>query len=239
LMPSLVRISDIGLYLRCPRLVYFDSLGTLHRKNNPEQLLLRSLMLGLSGEADLEGQLRESLARLEMELPLIYDIEREEIGPACRELEEMIIEIAQGLSPYLDLILPSSVEVDLRSEKLRLSGRLDRLAPGCTPSLIRTGQAPDEGVWKRDRLMLAGYALLLAETHGKKTNHGLVEYPRSGLVRLVQIHSIDRARVLRIRDRVRLIREGQLPDRPEDAHCDGCQARELCETRHSLASKFF
>jgi len=238
-MPSLVRISDIGLYLRCPRLVYFDSLGKLPRENNPEQLLLRSLMLGLSGEADLEGQLRESLARLELELPLIYEIEPEELGSACRELEERIAEIAQGLSHQLDLILPSSVEVDLRSEKLRLSGRLDRLAPGCTPSLIRTGQAPQDGVWKRDRLMLAGYALLLAETHGKRINRGLVEFPRSGLVRPVQIHSIDRARVLRIRDRVRQIKDGQLPDRPEDARCDGCQAREHCETRHSLASKFF
>jgi len=238
-MPPLVRISDIGLYLRCPRLVYFDSLGKLPRKNSPEQLLLRSLMLGLSGEADLEGQLRESLVRLEMELPLIYEIKQEELGPACRELENKIAEIAQGLSPHLDLILPSSVEVDLRSEKLRLSGRLDRLAPGCTPSLIRTGQAPDEGVWKKDRLMLAGYALLLAETYGKRINRGLVEYPRSGIIRPVQIHSIDRARVLRIRDRVRLIHEGQLPDRPEDARCIDCRTRENCETRHSLASKFF
>jgi CRISPR-associated exonuclease Cas4 len=196
-------------------------------------------MLGLFGEADLEGQLRESLARLELELPLIYEIKQEELAPACRELETKIAEIAKGLSHQLDLILPSSVEVDLRSEKLRLSGRLDRLAPGCTPSLIRTGQAPEEGVWRKDRLMLAGYSLLLAETHGKRIDRGLVEYPRFGLVRPVQIHSIDKARVLRIRDRVRLIREGQLPDRPEDSRCIDCRTRELCETRHSLASKFF
>ncbi len=239
MMSSLVRISDIGLYLRCPRLVYFDSLGKLPRENNPEQLLLRSLMLGLSGEADLEGQLQESLVRLELELPLIYEIRQEELAVACRELETKISEIAQGLSHQLDLILPCDVEVDLRSEKLRLSGRLDRLAPGCTPSLIRTGQAPADGVWKTDRLMLAGYALLLAETNGKRTDRGLVEYPSFGLVRIVQIRSIDRARVLRIRDRVRLIKEGQLPDRPEDARCIDCRTRELCETRHSLASKFF
>ncbi len=196
-------------------------------------------MLGLSDKTDLEDQLRESLASLEVELPLVYEIEAEELGPACREMEHKIAEIAQGLSTQLDLIMPSSVEVDLRSEKLHLSGRLDRLAPGCTPSLIRTGRAPEDGVWKSDRLMLAGYALLLGEDQGKKINRGLVEYPRSGLVRSVQIHSIDKARVLRIRDRVRLIQEGQLPDRPEDARCDGCLAREHCETRHSLASKFF
>jgi hypothetical protein len=39
-----VRISDIGLYLRCPRLVYFDALGSLPRKARPVHLLLRELM---------------------------------------------------------------------------------------------------------------------------------------------------------------------------------------------------
>jgi len=96
-----------------------------------------------------------------------------------------------------------------------------------------------EGVWKRDRLMLAGYSLLLAETYGKRINRGLAEYASSGLVRPVQIHSIDKARVLRIRDRVRLIQQGQLPDKPEDARCVDCLAQKHCETRHSLASKFF
>ncbi len=44
--PLAVRISDIGLYLRCPRMVYFDSLDKLPRRDNPEHLLLRSLKLG-------------------------------------------------------------------------------------------------------------------------------------------------------------------------------------------------
>ena len=101
-MPSLVRISDIGLYLRCPRLVYFDNLGKITRKNNAEQILLRSLMLSLSQESDLESQLKEALSRLEDELPLVYEIEPEELGPACRELEGKISLIAQGLSPYID-----------------------------------------------------------------------------------------------------------------------------------------
>ncbi len=124
--------------------------------------------------------------------------------------------------------------MDLRSERLGLSGRLDRLAPGFTPSLIRTGQAPEDGVWKKDRLMLAGYGMLLGEKHNLRINQGLVEYPRSGLVRQVQIHSVDRARVLRIRDRVRQIKDGQLPDRPENARCDGCTELERCEMKQML-----
>jgi len=196
-------------------------------------------MLSISQKDDLEGQLRESLARLEEELPLVYEIEQHEMEPACRELEGEIAGIAQGLAGQLDLLLPCQAEVDLHSDKLGLSGRLDRLAPDGTPSLIRTGKAPEDGIWKRDRLMLAGYALLLGEKQKTHINQGLVEYPRQGLVRSAEIHSVDRARVLRIRDRIRQIKDGQLPDRPEDAPCQDCEAREICETRHSLASRFF
>jgi len=238
-MPPLVRISDIGLYLRCPRLVYFDNLGKIKRENNAEQILLRSLMLSLSQETDLESQLKEALVRLEEEIPIVYEIGPEDLGQACRELEGKISLIVQGLSPYIDRLFPCEAEVDLRSEKLGLSGRLDRLAPGFTPSLIRTGQAPEDGVWKKDRLMLAGYGMLLGEKHNVRINQGLVEYPRSGLVRQVQIHSVDKARVLRIRDRVRHIKDGRLPDRPENARCDGCTELKRCEMKQTLASRFF
>ncbi len=194
------------------------------------------LSISLSDDRDVEAQLRSTLSRLE----LVYEMEPIKLSPACREMESKIPELACGLAPHLNLLLPSEVEVDLRSDRLGLSGRLDRLVTkGRVPSVIRTGSAPEDGVWKRDRLMLAGYALLLAEKYGEKASRGFVEYPRSAAVREVEIHSVDRSRVLRIRDRVRQIKEGQLPDRPEDARCDGCEVKERCETRHSLASKFF
>lgn len=238
-MPTNVRISDIGLYLRCPRLVYFETLRKMTRKNSAMPILMRSLMLSLSQESDLENQLRETLHRLEEELPLVYEIEVSELEPACRELEDKIALIAQSLAGYIDCLIPFEPEVDLCSEKLGLSGRLDRLAPGVTPSLIRSGRAPENGVWRRDRIAIAGYALLLGERHKIRIDHGLVEYPSSGLIRRVQIHSVDRARVLRIRDRIKQIKEGRLPERPDDSPCQGCMASEICETRQTLASRFF
>jgi CRISPR-associated exonuclease Cas4 len=197
-------------------------------------------MLSISGGTDIEARLREALSRLELELPLVYEIDPVILSPACRDMEERIPELACGLAPHINHLFPSDVEVDLRSDKLGLSGRLDRLVVvGCVPSIIRTGCAPEDGIWKRDRLMLAGYAMLLKEKYGEKVNRGFVEYPRSAAVREVEIHSVDRSRVLRIRDRIRQIKEGQLPDRPQDARCEGCDVLERCETRHSLASKFF
>ena len=239
-MPTNVRISDISLYLRCPRLVYFETLGRMTRKSSAMQLLMRSLMLSLSQESDLESQLRETLHRLEEELPLVYEIEVAELGPACRELEDKMALIAQSLAGYIDCLIPFEADVDLFSERLGMSGRLDRLAPGVTPSLIRSGRAPESGVWKRDRIAIAGYALLLGDMHKIKIDHGLVEYPNSCLIREVMIHSVDRARVLRIRDRIKQIKEGRLPERPNDAPCQRCLALEICETKQqTLASRFF
>jgi len=238
-MPPNVRISEIGLYLRCPRLVYFESLNRLPVERDARQLLLRNIMLSISSKEGLEQHLREISSRLADELPAIYDVSAEDISSAHQELDGNIGEMAKNLAGSLDLLLPYEAEIDLHSEKLGLSGRLDRLASDGIPSIIRTGNAPTDGVWKRDRLTLAGYALLLAEMKGKHIDRGFVEYPRQGIVRPVEIHSIDRARVLRIRDRIRTIKEGQLPDRPENTPCETCRAKETCQTRHSLASKFF
>lgn len=287
-MPPLVRIHDIGLYLRCPRLIYFENLDSMPMKIDAKNAILRSLMLSISQKDDLEGHLRDILLRLEQEVPLIYDLETEEVEIACQQLQNEIPSISQGLAGQLDLLIPCEVEIDLHSDRLGLTGRLDRLTARGMPALIRTGRAPQDGIWKKDRLMLAGYAMLLAEAgrreaHGRDAkegtetggldkglenelengsengfgkgwekglkkeselkgrciNFGLVEYPRQGLVRSAQIRSVDRARVLRIRDRIRLIKEGQLPDRPENAPCEKCHAAPICETRHSLASRFF
>ena len=241
-MMTPVRISDIGLYLRCPRLVYFDALGSLPRKAWPVHLLMRELMLGIFGSDDLKGELEASLARLEQDLPLIYgdEIDPEELAIASREVVALIPGMAQGLATVLDKILPSVLEVDLRSDRLGLSGRLDRLVTdGHVPSIIKTGFAPDDGVWKKDRLQLAGYAMLTEEQYGGRIKHCQVEYPRSGVIRTVQIHSVDRGRFLRIRNRVQQIKEGRPPERPEEARCDNCEVRDKCETRMSLASKFF
>ena len=245
-MSAPVRISEIGLYLRCPRLVYFQNLGSIAAPEDAARMLLRALMFSLSSQqssqlsaVDLQSLLKENLALLEQELPLIYEIDSALVESACRDLQPEIESISQGLAGSLDLLLPCEVEVDLYSEKLGLSGRLDRLAHGGIPSIIRTGRAPEAGVWKKDRIMLSGYALLLGEKEKRHVPFGLVEYARQGLIRRVEIHGTDRARALRIRDRIRLIKQGRLPDRPDDAPCKGCQAEEICRTRHSLASKFF
>jgi CRISPR-associated exonuclease Cas4 len=139
--------------------------------------------------------------------------------------------------------------MDLRSDRLGLSGRIDRIVareakdgrkgPVSIPSMIKTDNPPETGIWRSDRLRLTGYAMLLEDDLDRRVDLGIVEYPRAGEVREVEIRSSDRRRVLRIRDRVRIIQGGKLPDRPNGVPCERCPVLDACETRQTLASKFF
>lgn len=237
-----VRISDIGLFMRCPRLIYFEP--TKSRPPDPLQLLIRGLMLGISGtEADelkADG-LEAVLEKLSQEILIIYrgQIGPQEVSVAIQEMMKVLPELSQYISSSAGQLLPSDVEVDLRSDRLCLSGRLDRLVAGSIPSIIRMGKAPEMGAWKNDRLKLAGYAMLLEEMLDKRIEYGLAEYPRSGVIRKVPLRSIDRSRVLRARDSILRIKEGWLPDRPGQANCQRCPALERCESKCSLMSKLF
>ena len=257
-MPPPVRISEISLYLRCPRLVYFQAMGrqVWPKAEGPKNLLLREIALSLSefepeGVTDLLAWLREALDRAEAELPVIWgeEVNIHDLRAAAGEIREALPEMASRLSPKLNLLIPSEVEVDLRSDRLGLSGRLDRIVSragddgpkdrAVIPSIIKTDNPPETGVWRSDRLRLAGYAILLEDELKRRIDSGIVEYPRAGEVREVEIRSSDRRRVLRIRDRVRLINGGKLPDRPREAPCELCPVLEICETGSTLASKFF
>jgi CRISPR-associated exonuclease Cas4 len=247
-MPNLVRISELSIYLRCPRQVYFQAMGhsVWEKTDRSYRLLLRELALYLSAMepgTDIEIWLENSLRDAERELPIIYpgEIDLNDLRKAADELEMLIPEIKECYAPWLDKILPSKVEVDLRSERLGLTGRLDRLVEKdhLIPSIIKAGAPPNQGVWRSDRIRLAGYAILLEDALGDRIEEGLVEYPNAGVIRQVKIRSIDRSRVLRIRDRIRQINDGRLPDRPKNAPCDKCNLLKKCEVRRSLASKFF
>lgn len=55
---------------------------------------------------------------LEQELPVIYidEIDLQELGQSAREVEALILGMAQGLASSIDQILPSEVELDLLSK---------------------------------------------------------------------------------------------------------------------------
>ncbi len=79
-------------------------------------------------------------------------------------------------------------ELRVSSEKLRLKGVVDRVevyGSEYVPVEIKTGRAPNEGVWPDHRLQVAAYMLLLNEKFSVKIKEGLVNYVATGLSRQV------------------------------------------------------
>ncbi|OPY45374.1 MAG: PD-(D/E)XK nuclease superfamily protein [Methanosaeta sp. PtaU1.Bin028] len=285
-MVLMVRISDISRYLCCPRLIYFERGQFAPELVSPSHILLRHMLLSWQAGSD-PSDMEEAILRLIQDLLLIYpQISQADLLVAADEVRHLLPDLI--LLPA-ERLVPSELEVELRSERLGLTGRLDRMVvrqrqaamprpnllsslldragllvsppsqdatasgrdegsdertaqadqPLVTPSLIRTGKAPKSGVWRRDRLSLAGYSLLLQEKYGQPVVEGQVEYARSCQIRQVAIRGLDKGRFLRLCDRVRQIRRGSLPDRPANAPCSACPCRDACHSRASLASRFF
>lgn len=238
-----VRIHDIGLYLRCPMLVYLESMGRECFRADTERIILRYLALYAAPE-DLRGDLSKVL----VDLTRIHRIPEEDVIRSVDGMRESISRIA---SVPRELLTPCDIEVELRSERLWLSGILDRLvrperrrgmlgillrSDEMIPSIVRTGRSPGEGVWRRDRIQLAGYAMLLEERFGVEVSTGQVEYVRDGEVRRVRIRSLDRSRALWVRDRVREIRDGEMPD-VEIEKCNSCEMIGMCGVKSSIVSR--
>ncbi|ABK14527.1 MAG: Dna2/Cas4 domain-containing protein [Methanothrix sp.] len=241
----LVRIHDIGLYLRCPMLVYLEFMGRECFRADIERTILRHLAL-YSAPDDLRGD----MSKVVRDLATVHRIPEEDV---VRSIDGMRDSISRIASVPRDLIKPCDIEVELRSERLGLSGILDRLVrpeprrrgllgmllggeDKMIPSIVRTGRSPGEGVWRRDRIQLAGYAMLLEERFGVEVSTGQVEYVRDGEMRRIRIRSLDRSRALWVRDRVREIRDGEMPD-VRGERCDSCEMAGICGIKSCTISR--
>lgn len=107
------------------------------------------------------------------------------------------------------------------------------------PSIIKTGNKPEYGTWKDERIQLAAYALLIEETFNRPVNHGLIEYVRYGEFRDVDIKQADKKMVLHIKNRVQKVMDGTLPDKPRKVLCEFCAFIDLCRVKRFLLSRLF
>jgi len=209
---------------------------------------------GDADDADAIERLRTELKRITDELLVLY---RAELSGVDRQIAEdaadsidinvISIQIAKqvkitGKDALLMKITPCAVEHTMYSDALGIAGAPDKLVRidgDVLPYLIRTGEKPDHGTWKPDRLQITACAMLVEETFGQTVKCGIVEYARFFELREVNIKSKDRRKVLELRNRIRRIKDGKMPDRPRDAPCEFCAFKENCVAQRSLASKFF
>lgn len=228
---SEISISDLLLYINCPRRVYFVSRGfELFPEINAsrlERMLLKELSLNYpeivkkcSLNADnLCRELEASLNQAYEDFPLMFPrefarIEKELLEEGSARARAKIPEIAtnllKGLEEFgkdsmLAALTPVKTEPIISSERLNLKGSPSKIV--CfegvnVPSIIKPGSCPLQGVWASDRMHAASLALLLEAESGKEVSFAFVEYVSFGLLRKVVIRSSDRREVLKTCRRV-------------------------------------
>ncbi|WP_340820092.1 Dna2/Cas4 domain-containing protein [Methanolobus sp. WCC4] len=263
-----ITVSELSLYFSCARKLYYSCRGYKPVfSSSPyyiEHLILKemamsypSLLKASSSKDDASPkELEALLSQVLGDISMIYPVEMEDV--ATEVLEEVsgnimgyLPGIQQSLSAQAEdrelLLLGECLsllddEPFLSSEKLNMTGIPYRLVEdkgSFEPVIIKTGKAPENGVWMNDRLHLAAFAMLAEEMHGTPVKTGHVMYARSGLFRKVNIRSTDRRQVLQGIGRVRKIKDGHMPDKKEGPLCSTCDHSEMCNVKPSLASKFF
>jgi len=263
-----ISVSDLLLYINCPRRVYFVSRGfeLLPEINASrlERMLLKELSLTypeILKECSLNAdnlckELETALLQACDDLPLMFPAEfaciekevfEEGKARARAKIPEIAANLLRGLEEYgkdtmLAALTPVKSEPFLSSEKLNLKGVPSKLV--CfegrnVPSIIKPGNCPVQGVWASDRMHAASLALLLEAEAGGEVPFAFVEYVSFGLLRKVAIRSSDRREVLKICRRVEKIKAGFMPEKKEEKFCSDCTFSEHCVSNSSLMSKFF
>ncbi|MDW7731590.1 MAG: Dna2/Cas4 domain-containing protein [Methanolobus sp.] len=263
-----VNVSELIMYLMCPRKVYYSCRG--HETfptttiSYVEHLILKELGLNLSDllktysskDDDILVELETTLSGITEELSLIYPEELADISPdmveeATLRMRSCIGEMGQNLLSFIvdenagelrEQLMSAEAGHFFRSGKLNLSGipgSVADISGTLFPIVVKTGQCPERGVWNNDRLHIASLAMLMEEGSGCHVSSGIVVYSRHGAIRNVNIRSDDRRKMLQVLGRVRKIKDGSLPDRKESSLCEDCAYLEMCKVSSSLASKFF
>ncbi len=255
-MQPMIRISDITVYLKCPRKCYFMNRGHDLAVNTTsgylERLILKELALTYGSaydSGDILSNLNTELDRISNEIRAVYPselagIDNDKLADSISNVRSYLENISLNLSMTGDFYAHTSVRFEtlLLSEKFGLTGSPDKLIQidsEFVPSIIKTGSMPENGVWNSDRLQLAAYAILAEERYNTVIERGFVEYARWGKVREVNIKRYERRKVLQIRDKIKKIQNGSMPEKPENPPCTYCNFNGLCDVKPTLASRFF
>ena len=217
-----------------------------------ERIILKELALTYDSAVSSNDKLsflKTGLARISNEIRVIYpnelkSVDDETLEKSIADILPLLDTIGSNLSTNSDFYSGEFVcdEPILCSTKFELTGSPDRMVKineNFIPSIIKTGKMPENGAWQGDRLQLTAYSILVEEKYGSIIEKGFVEYARWGIVRPVVIKRHERRKVLQVRERIKKIKEGFMPERPGDAPCQYCGFAGICDVKSTLASKFF
>jgi CRISPR-associated exonuclease Cas4 len=223
--------------------------GLIGHAVRKELSLRQSKLIGkVSDSSEIEKYLAEELDNVLLDVPYIYknllegmDYEKyiletraemlSEIKIINEKLKDVVDEL--GVKGALQYLTPWKVEYSIKSENLKLSGRIDKVMKqdNLIPVELKTSNPSEDGVWEGDRLQTCAYAMLLEDKFNEKINYGYVEYIKIHEQRPVMTTEQLRRRVINARDCVIEILEGKIPEicpHGSGKKCDACDFKDAC-----------
>lgn len=251
-----VRASDIASYYLCPRLVYFK-----RQSASPvsDAEVRASIFKSISYALPLvmpsnmpEYCLEEAIRRSCSDALAIYgEPFGRAVEAACQEAMDRMPDILRGLAcerqqlgddELLRLLSPASAALSIYSDRLRLSGTIDKVVNiegRLIPVIISASTPPESGIYSSDRVRLAAYAMLLSERYGLDCGQGAVEYVTGWRLRRAEVRYEDKRRALYARNRVLEMDEGRMPEAIKGKWCGRCGHYESCNVKASLLDSIF
>jgi CRISPR-associated exonuclease Cas4 len=251
-----VRASEISSFYLCPRLVYFQR---RHAHATTDAVVRTGFFKSLSYYLPVVVQSPCPGAELEKAIDhacadslLVYgSIYEQAITGAGQEARGMANDIIVGLMSEKErygenglssLLSPASISMAAYSDKLRMSGNIDKVVfkggiPG--PVIISASKPPVVGVYASDRIRLAAYSLLLSEKYDVPCHEGAIEYVPGWCLRWAEIRYEDKRKALYARNRVLEMGRGNMPDALRGKWCARCGHYDACNVKASLLGKLF
>ena len=225
--------------------------GLIGHAARKELSLRQSKLLGrVSCASEIENCLFCELDNVLSDFPYIYknllednDIDYEkllaeiksEMLPEIKIINEKLMLVVDelGIDKALEYVTPWKVEYFMKSENLKLSGRIDKVMKqnnNLIPVEIKTS-SPPHSVWQGDRIQTCAYCLLLEDKFNGKISYGFVEYTKIHEQRPVMTTEQLRRTVINTSDNVIEILEGKVPEicpHGSGKKCEACDFRESC-----------
>ena len=132
-------------------------------------------------------------------------------------------------------------ELRVESETLRLKGIIDQVHVyngEYVPFELKTGRAPNDGVWPSHRVQLAAYSLLLQEHFKKPIKEGFVVYLDTKEKRHIAVNPYMKEEVTQIvNDILALLESRELPDFCHNENkCRKCGLKSTCYNEEEVSN---
>jgi CRISPR-associated exonuclease Cas4 len=210
--------TDIATAAYCPRKVYYRR---KHGDGQPPDEIAKVRNLAFR-----YGELRDPASDLTAEpIALTPTQYRSNLGQAKARLER-----------WDELANPAETRVFLNGKDANgIAHKL--LSDPPVPTIISTGEPPDQGVWEPQSVRATAAAKALSWERETPIGTAYIEYPAYGIVRKIRLTTRRKAAYRRALRTVESL-DGPPPRLSDDARCRSCEYREECGTKtRSLRSR--